>query len=983
MEAIFDNRVLASLAAYGELQAEEPSAERTRQLAGMVVHLLEESGVDAVLRLPDVPAVAFRFDGRPYLMGLTWGERAMDGAGTADFIGSIRSRAEDGAVMVLSMSGYESSTPAGMDGSVLLWDRTHVEAALCGLVSVSDLLAVAARAAFVDGVGYAPLARMLTVDDASTCPRMATPDLLPPPWPVFKDSYNGVPATLALVGEEDGWPPISGIAALDVDRLVVLTEHGLVELDTARGSTSWIMRLAGCVNEPVVMPDGSVLAVCNGAVVRVTGDWLEAVAGGFTGNVHVLAGPDGEAWVVSGSGPTFGAGRGTLALTRISDRVGGQHRYDIEFNAGIHTAGWLAGRKFFLAAASNSTVIDLNRSSRASRDDWIPSVHDYRAHLLVVDGHRVITAAGNSTGLGVTVVRTDVRARSNELLADLTVNLVSGLCVAPDGTGYLLGDVYGARHGPRDPWPVLIRLPGLRPPTSTTAATPQSQATVAAGGSMDPYDAVRLAARGERRDYALEPRPIDDGGQAEVFRARHKPSGVFVAFKRLRSTAPDAVARMKREIDVARALGDNPHVMAVLDHSDKYEWFVMPLAQESAATVQAELSRPEALRQLVTAICEALRPAHALGWIHRDLKPGNLLRRDGVWTVGDWGYGRRPRGQTTNPDRTRIGAMLGTEGFAAPELSVDAHQAGPQADIYSIGQIIGWALRGVRPQANTPLLPVDGPWRHVAKEATLLDPARRPATVDDLLELIRQEFDHDQPGGGDAAAQLMVAANQGDAAAAAKLFALAARSPNDADLYCDVLARLDFDAVHAAVTADPPRAIEVVHAMREHLGGDLSWEEAARITTWLHWIEVWAADHGDLDLLEETVDVLLAWDARWDQWTPQRHIRAWMATLEGEPAAVVARLLRRNPDAARHFAELNETAASTSASAALSGKDPSTGHRAEAAQHHRLTEQTAGAAADGQHQTVGRSSRRCLRQIPGSSPGEALGLRTGRGRSRI
>jgi hypothetical protein len=234
VEAIFDNKLLASLVAYGELQAEEPSAERTRQLAGLAVRLFEESGVDAVLRLPEVPAVAFRFDGRPYLMGLTGGERAMDGAATAEIVRSVRPRAEDGTVMVLSMSGYESSTTAGMDGSVLLWDRTHVEAALCGLVSVSDLLAAAARAAFVDGAAYVPLARMLTVDDATTCPRMATSDLLPPPWPVFKDSYNGVPATLAL-GGEDGWPPISGIAALDVDRLVVLTDHGLVELDTVRG----------------------------------------------------------------------------------------------------------------------------------------------------------------------------------------------------------------------------------------------------------------------------------------------------------------------------------------------------------------------------------------------------------------------------------------------------------------------------------------------------------------------------------------------------------------------------------------------------------------------------------------------------------------------------------------------------------------------------------------------------------------------------
>jgi serine/threonine protein kinase len=60
--------------------------------------------------------------------------------------------------------------------------------------------------------------------------------------------------------------------------------------------------------------------------------------------------------------------------------------------------------------------------------------------------------------------------------------------------------------------------------------------------------------------------------------------------------------------------------------------------------------------------------------------------------VADWGLTRRPRGQPTNPGRTRAGTMFGTEGFADPELSADAHNAGPEADIYSIGQIIGWAL---------------------------------------------------------------------------------------------------------------------------------------------------------------------------------------------------------------------------------------------------------------------------------------------------
>jgi serine/threonine protein kinase len=174
----------------------------------------------------------------------------------------------------------------------------------------------------------------------------------------------------------------------------------------------------------------------------------------------------------------------------------------------------------------------------------------------------------------------------------------------------------------------------------------------------DRYDPVRMAAQGRREDYALDPAPLDRGGQADVFRARHKPSRFVVAFKRKRDAAPDAVARMRREIEAAQLFGGNLHVMPVLDYSDRHDWFVMPLAEGTAETMGLALPGVAGLRDLVNAICQALGPAHEIGWIHRDLKPANLLRLNGKWTVADWGLTRRPRGETTNPERTRTGTAF-------------------------------------------------------------------------------------------------------------------------------------------------------------------------------------------------------------------------------------------------------------------------------------------------------------------------------------
>ena len=124
---------------------------------------------------------------------------------------------------------------------------------------------------------------------------------------------------------------------------------------------------------------------------------------------------------------------------------------------------------------------------------------------------------------------------------------------------------------------------------------------------------------------------------------------------------------------------------------------------------QTASGRRGALRDLVEAVCEGLRQPHADGWVHRDIKPANILLLEGRWVVGDWGLSRRPLGQSSGLRRTRTGTGFGTEGFAAPEMSGDAHDSTPATDIYSIGQLIGAVLTGRRPQANIPLLPESRP----------------------------------------------------------------------------------------------------------------------------------------------------------------------------------------------------------------------------------------------------------------------------------
>ncbi|MGW1446743.1 protein kinase domain-containing protein [Micromonospora sp. NPDC002411] len=419
------------------------------------------------------------------------------------------------------------------------------------------------------------------------------------------------------------------------------------------------------------------------------------------------------------------------------------------------------------------------------------------------------------------------------------------------------------------------------------------------------YNEILQAGRGTQTDYRLDSAPLARGGQADVVVAVHKQTGLKVAVKRLISRNPDAVARMKREIDCGRELGDNPHVMEVLDFSLTYDWFVMPLAEGSAETFVDELQSPPELRSFVSAVCDALDAAHALGWVHRDLKPANVLRLDGRWMVADWGLGRRPRGQTTEANRTRIGTFLGTEGFAPPELGTDAHGVGPSSDIYSLGQLIGWIIRREWPQANMPLIPKQGPWHGVVRAATQLDPARRPQDVRSFRNLVVSELDERPAVPGDAR-QLLRQAGSGDRRAGSRLFDLAAAHTGDFDLYTGVLVQLPRQRTRQAAADDPARSIEIVRAMAHHLefGSELPSKQVDWVITWLFVVSERAAELREWDLLEEAVDSLLLWDSRWDQRRPQNQIKQWLGELVGYPARVVADVLRRHPDSARHFREI-------------------------------------------------------------------------------
>ena len=346
--------------------------------------------------------------------------------------------------------------------------------------------------------------------------------------------------------------------------------------------------------------------------------------------------------------------------------------------------------------------------------------------------------------------------------------------------------------------------------------------------------------------------------------------------------------------------------MPILDANADDGWLIMPIAQATAAERQDDLRNEGALLELVNALIDVLAAVHRHGWLHRDITPHNILMLDGRWTLADWGLVRRPSGQTTKADRTR--SSLGTEGFAAPELSAAPHDATAACDIYGIGRVVAWALTGEKPQPNRQLLPSPGPWRTIVRRTTEPDPQLRPQTVQDLLHLIDTELSGPPTSLEDRARTLGLEAQQGSQDAIAALMGLAVENPLHYDLHLQFLTAVLPEAAALHLSANPARATAVLGSFTRLVDGDgsrhVQFGEAARAVMWLHRIAATAAAQEAWDLLDEAVRCMLTWDGAWDQWRAQGQVTPWLRALSGSAANVVAAALHDHPSAAGHFGQL-------------------------------------------------------------------------------
>ena len=281
--------------------------------------------------------------------------------------------------------------------------------------------------------------------------------------------------------------------------------------------------------------------------------------------------------------------------------------------------------------------------------------------------------------------------------------------VAPTSTAELLELVHKSGLIPAER---LVLLPTAE---SLPAAPPAAAAVLLEKGFITRFQAKQLL-QGRHKGFRLGAYAIQDqlgrGGMGAVYLAEHLELHRKVALKVLLFGKGDdhklATERFMREARSAAAL-DHPNIVRIFDvaRHDQVPYLVMEYVE--GETLQQVIDRDGAIPyptavDYIAQAAAGLQHAHEKGFVHRDIKPGNLIRdKTGTVKILDMGLARsfaNPKDKLT--EQLDSGAVVGTADYIAPEQALNQPTVDIRADVYSLGASFFALISGKPPfEGNT------------------------------------------------------------------------------------------------------------------------------------------------------------------------------------------------------------------------------------------------------------------------------------------
>ena len=261
--------------------------------------------------------------------------------------------------------------------------------------------------------------------------------------------------------------------------------------------------------------------------------------------------------------------------------------------------------------------------------------------------------------------------------------------------------------------------------------------------------------------YRLE-RRLGVGGMSTVQLAFDTRLERYVAVKLLAEhlAADDGFVQRFRREALAAARLVHPNVVQVYDfgtdEASHRQFIAMEYVEgQSGAELLREHGRlpvPEVV-ELCAQACRGLDYAHRNGVVHRDIKPGNLLRNpEGLIKIADFGIAKA----ADDSDITRVGAVIGTAAYLAPEQA-RGEPAGPPSDLYALGVVAYQLIAGRLPYQGASLTDLarqqeEGPPEQLhdvapdcppelgaaVMRALVSDPQRRYGTAPEMERALRE-----------------------------------------------------------------------------------------------------------------------------------------------------------------------------------------------------------------------------------------------------
>ncbi|MDI1476771.1 serine/threonine-protein kinase [Polyangium sp. y55x31] len=323
---------------------------------------------------------------------------------------------------------------------------------------------------------------------------------------------------------------------------------------------------------------------------------------------------------------------------------------------------------------------------------------------------------------------------------------------------------------------------------------------------------------------------VGEGASGIVYVATDGETGAQVALKVIhRSLCFDPLfsRRFTREASILKQLEGN-HIVRLLDVTEDDGLPVLVLEYVEGLSLEAVLRKHrftiEEAVEITLQICAALGAAHAGGFVHRDLKPGNVIiqgelgtgRVPMVWVV-DFGLGKALHRDPSGTSLTERNMILGTPEYMSPE-QVRGDELDHRCDIYAAGVLLFEMLTGRAPYTGkTPI---------AAMTAHLTEPVPSPRA---------SSPDRDIPPALEAVVHRALAKNPDERYETARAFAealsaardehhvIAPAAVDDADAIATGDTELELRTAVAKAVALEPKPASTTKAAAERPGQPVRW----------------------------------------------------------------------------------------------------------------------------------------------------------------